>query len=112
MICAKDAEPCVIYRATRSDASAVGVVVYYTLANARVARSLVKRYEAKGVTIRTDEMLALKAARDSLAGQAVLFVRHIRGRDRVSGKRWELVDYRALPCDYQLRAVKRPPGYT
>ncbi len=110
MLYAKDAEPRAIYRATRSDSSAAGVVVYYTLVSARVARALVKRYEAKGAAIRTDEMLELKAARDSLAGQAVLFVRHMRGRDRVTGKRWEMDSYRALPLDFKLRALKRPPS--
>jgi hypothetical protein len=28
----------------------------------------------------------------------------------VTGKRWEMDSYRALPLDFKLRALKRPPS--
>lgn len=105
---AANARPKTVYKASRSTG---GVHTFYVLAPPRSAKALVKRLSNKGDAIRTDEILALRAAREALAGRGVLFVRHMRGTDPLTKERWELTHYVGLPLDYPLRAVKRKPGF-
>ena len=110
-VAAKNTEAGKVYRPTR-DTSLTGSNSYYVRADMKTVKALVKRLTAKGTHMRTDEGIELAAARDALAGSAVLFVRYMRGVDPMTKERWELRAYRALPLDYQLRELKRKPGYT
>lgn len=110
-VAAKDTEDGKVYRTTR-DTHLTGANSFYVRADEKTAAALIKRLTAKGAHMRTDEIIELNAARSALAGRAVLFVRYMRGVDPMTRARWELRSYRALPLDYQLREVKRKPGYT
>lgn len=109
-VMACEAEVGRLYRPTRSADSVAAS--YYVRADDATAKRLVARLTRKGAHIRVNEAVELNAARMALAGNAVLFVRYIRGLDPMTGERWELRDYRALPLDFRLREIQRRPGYT
>jgi hypothetical protein len=83
---------------------------WYTRPPKGTAKSIVYRLSSCR-NIRTKSFQALSAARSELAGEGVLAVRHLRGVDPATGRRFELEDYVCLPLDYRLREIKRRPGY-
>lgn len=107
MILAQDAAPGVFYRRTIEP----GRAYYERIPDAKVD-AMWKRLRGldprlmQPAQLRTLQMLARV-----MAGQAVAFRRYIRGTDPMSGERYELDDVIAIPSDYRLRAVDRPPGY-
>jgi hypothetical protein len=84
---------------------------WYTRPPKGTAQRLVRRFEPRIRNIKVRDFLTLTAARADLVGVDVLVVRHLRGVDPVTGRRFEREDYVALPPDYKLREVKRPPNY-
>jgi hypothetical protein len=103
---AKDMRPGALYRRTVDPGRH-----WYTRAPRGAAQRLAKRFEPRVRNIKTKDFLALSAARLELLGAGVLAVRHLRGVDPVTKRRFEVADYVALPLDYKLREVKRPPNY-
>jgi len=103
---ARDMRPGALYRLTK-DAGRY----WYTRAPKGAAQRLAKRSEPRVRNIKVKDFLALSAARLELLGARVLAVRHLRGVDPVNGRRFEIEAYVALPLDYKLREVKRPPNY-
>lgn len=99
-ILARDAVAGIRYRPARRTV----VRTRYTVAARGTAARLVKRLAAlvKLQTIRTDQMEELRAARAALAGEAILVLRTMRGKDD-AGVRWSAKRYVALPLDYRLR---------
>ena len=111
-IAAKNTEVGKVYRSPGAPRLTESINYFYVRVDTKTAKALAKRLAAEGAHMRTDEGIELAAARDALAGSAVLFVRYMRGVDPMTKERWELRAYRALPLDYQLRELKRKPGYT
>ena len=83
---------------------------WYTRPPRGTAARLVKRLSLRR-DIKVRDFEALQAARYELGGCGVLAVRHLRGVDPATGRRYELEDYVLLPLDYKLREIKRRPGY-
>jgi len=106
-VLAADAEHGVKYKTLRSVA---GIRAYYLRARPGIAKRLVSRLTPRltdGIPLRTDELEELRAARASLDGRAVLFLRYILWADRVTGNRGRVKSYVALPPDYVLRPKRR-----
>jgi len=102
-VLAADAEPGVRYKTPRG---VHGIRAYYVLAKPGTAKRIVRRLTARVGTLRTDELTELRAARASLDGGAILFVRHILWSDPTGG-RGRVKTYVAIPRDYALRPKAR-----
>lgn len=108
---AKDADPAKLYRPARR-AKPWERGTYLVRATKGEATRLVRRLtrKVKNMSIRTDESVALRGARGFLAGEEVLF-RSFRRWTEADGEKREMRHYMALPNDYRLRELSRPPGY-
>src|SRR5262245_20167522 len=102
MIAAANAELGRLYKCSRTDP---GPVIFYEFLDARQTSRLIRRLERRGAAIATDELAVVLGARrgDRIA------VRYVRGI--ASGEKYQHERYCAIPGDYQLREIKRPPGF-
>ena len=103
-ISASEAQPDRLYRLTRGG----GENEYYTLHPWPVER-MVRKLSARRSSLKIP-MVSLLCR---LVGEPglVLFNRHMRGTDPLTGKRYETVAVAAFAPDIRLREVKSPPGY-
>jgi len=102
MIPARDCEPGRLYRCSRTEP---GPQIFYEFLYNKQVRRLVRRLEQNIIAITTDELSVLRGVR---AGHRVA-VRLVRGV--AGGQRYEHRSYCAIPPDYELREIKRPPAY-
>jgi hypothetical protein len=105
-ILAKDMRPGAIYRRTVEPGG-----FWYTRPAAGTARRLARRLAPRTLRLSMCDLTALIAAREDLAGRAVLVLRHQRGIDPMTRERFELQDYVGVTLNYRFREVKRKPGF-
>ncbi len=102
MVRACNAEPGKLYKCSRTEP---GPVIFYEFLTELQQLRLARRLQSRGRKLTTDEQAILLGARrgDRIA------VRYVRGI--ASGQKYEHERYCAIPPGYELREIKRPPGF-
>jgi hypothetical protein len=103
VIPARDCEPGRLYKC--SGRREPGPQIFYEFLYDKQVRRLVRRLEQFGAGITIDEFAVILGFQNGHR-IAVRLVRGIAG-----GQRYERRSYCAIPPDYELREIKRPPAY-